>query len=340
MTNAPKYTSLIREAEKSLRREIRRTRRPIFNLWRLFREPCKQTNCSGGHGNTTLDRGFGQIMACFITAVSVFCLILGGMDIAKFSKTEHELTSKLLAVLIALSFFWAGMQWLNHFSWSDHAEKLEERREELQTKLKEPRGKLLVAMLEAAITKSEESLFGEKSDFHGWTQKLEGRGKEVGSPTETVTERTPPERDNYRTPSEVTHVRVILEKEDFAKVLEQHLAFRTSSKQSLDDLRTQARRVGECLDHLDSVCAMPNTRRDANEQIARLEDAIQEGVDAIHDRLDELADETVAAVAKAAQASTASYAIDAQRVAQSIREPVEVEPEVPAPPTDKDRSAL
>lgn len=316
MKTAPNWKSLVKKAEKPLRRDIRRTHRPIFNLVRLVKAPCGEFGCEMRlkHADKpTLLSGFSIVALTF----GVGCLLFAASGILN----RRDLILFLGGSIVLLI---SGMYGLYSCAWSTHVDELKERRQRLTTKLKECQGRSLVASLNSTIKEAEDHLFGEKSEFQGWTQQLEDRAKEIGATSELVIEPVPPGSvQPYRGASEITRVRVVIEKEDFASAFARHRAFRESAQKRLDKLRAQSVALGKSVDDLNRLLAKPNTRRDAVAQLATIEASIQRGTEVVYAELNELSDETQSALAGAAQAATASYSVDAQKAADVIFEPDE-----------------
>lgn len=67
-TKKSDYQDLIREERKEIQRRIKQTNKPIFNLWRLVREPCRSSSsCPYQHLDVDMSEDVLKVTVILIT---------------------------------------------------------------------------------------------------------------------------------------------------------------------------------------------------------------------------------------------------------------------------------
>lgn len=302
-TNFRKIISKQRRADEKM---IRRTKRPILNLWRLIRDPCRMVGCAST-GDHVLG-GFVVPMTLLIIAIVMSLLIFFILSFG--DETNMHFVGWPLWIIATSAFLVLILG--NIPSWNFHADALKQIRDGLLAKKE---GDYLATGLREAISATVEKLFGNQSDFQRWDEALEGRGKETGAPAEETLREDP--LAGFRDPAFRTGVRIITENAEFAKALESHRAFSKESNKTISALHEEATKIGEAANRAQRLRGLPKAERVAKNELARMEAAIQKGVDEIHARLAKLVADAETNNARAARATVNVEAADAERLSTS-----------------------
>mgnify|MGYP001605395175 CR=1 FL=1 len=309
--NTHGFRDLIDRERKENERQIRLTKRPIFNLWRLTLDPCNQCNCNGPH------RYAYESMEPMGNLMLVLCVIVAA--IATFI-TRGTNTAFIISFGALVAALFGLFHTANNLSWTEHEQELKKARNALLAKTD---GDFLYATLERLILQTKERLFGKESEFSRWTELLEGRKKEIGQPTENVPNSEG--KKPYRDPAQTTHVRVVPEIDTFLRAREDHQAFGKDADEKITRLLKRASVLKRATDGMMRVRKRPHAEKAAEAEISTLELGIQEGVNEITVQLKLLEETTADQNGASARASADSYSSEAVRETQKIMAALEEE---------------
>lgn len=306
-----KYRDLIDTERKANARKIKKTEKPVFNLVRLVKEPCKSVlECKYTDHSQGEDEWGGLAALQFIIA---FILLI--ISVSRLFSHHNPYTTMMIVVFI-ISLLFGAFHSACAPSWKDHRQELTEIRKKLLAKTD---GELLYDVLERMITNAKEQLFGKKSEFKRWTDLLDGRTKEVDNPTESVTEkRAEGGAKAYREPTQVTRIRIVPDHASLLQAQQEHIAFEKQAHAALDGLLQQARALQKAEDGFAKVKKIPNADKDAQDELFQISCRIQEGMDVIVTKLETIGQETAEQNASAARASAGSYSSEAHRETERI----------------------
>lgn len=292
--SAPSYKALIRQEQKPFLPKIRRTRYPIFNIWRLIKGPCGSRNCRETH--------MSEHYASLVIWLTVFICLCTILIIASIAP-EYDSDLRMLAIPMTIGF-------LTFFiltstpAWILHGNELREERKHL-LKQHEALGALLGSALQQAIAQQRAKTTRGSTLLLRQSTLLLVKSL-IGSPKRPIMRPTKPdEPGSYREPPGGVRISVTHEFNDNLEQAQLHAnLFIEHNSEQCDRLMDEARAIGSMLDDYTSMQKLTSRGRVAKQASKRIETAIQARVEAFYAELWNLEGEATAMSSKIASLLT------------------------------------
>lgn len=312
----PSYQEIIRLRRYGIEKAIRHTKRPIFNIWRLLLGPCHRFSCKDAtwfsHNSKPND-----MMVAFIGA-SVCTAIISTIFSVIFRKFGFYPTPALNHAIHFLLGVWTYAHFKSRGAWRAHESELAAERDHLTKQLLP--STLLRDSLHEDIGRVRAKLLGKGGGLVKWCETLDARAKIARSRNTSETPIQPPDDlVSYRSAPGGVRIELADERDILLRAKTGIHALEQTTRERLERLMDDARALGSLLDTRAATEALPLTQETAGTSLARIDTAIQQGVEAFYAELQALEQDGLRACEDAGSALAADVAAEAEEVALAMQ---------------------